>query len=391
MKRIILHIDMDAFFASVEQHDHPEWKGLPVVVGAPPDRRGVVSTCSYEARVYGIHSAMSSQEAYRRCPTAIFVVPRMARYQAVSEAIFEIFSRFSPDVEPLSVDEAFIDISGVQRLFGSPEVIAAKIKDAILHETGLTCSIGVAPNKFLAKLASEEKKPDGFFRVPEQTGALLTWLGDKPLRALWGVGPKLAALLNAKGLHTVRDIQESDPTFLRSFLTEGSAAHLLNMAFGRDARPVETEHEEKSLSREHTYPEDIQDREQLRHDLRLIAEDVGLRLRAAHLRAKTGKIKIRYAGFRTVTRQASFQTPVCDDFALRDMAYHLLDLHLEEEPVRLIGFGVDNLIPEADLFPDDLFTLVGENHSPREKEEKLSATLDTLRQRFGSEMFRGTP
>ena len=380
---MILHVDMDAFFAAVEQHDHPEWRGKPVIVGAPPDKRGVVSTCSYEARAFGVHSAMPSRQAYEKCPQGIFVRPRMARYKAVSEAVFAIFAHFTPLVEPLSIDEAFLDVTGVRRLFGPPEAIAAEIKARILAQVGLTCSVGVAPNKFLAKLASEERKPNGLFVVPADPRAILSWLAAKPLRALWGVGPKLAATLRAAGLTTVRDLQSSDPGRLRALVGPTLAEHLMAIAFGRDSRPVETGREEKSLSREHTYPDDTLDRETLRRDVRAIAEDVGRRLRALGLRARTARLKIRYAGFRTVTRQMPFPTPVCDDFALRDAACALLARHLEPNtPVRLLGFGVDNLTDSAtDLPADDLCATL--TPPPRQRQERLSRTLDALRARFG--------
>ena len=380
---MILHVDMDAFFAAVEQRDHPEWRGKPVIVGAPPDKRGVVSTCSYEARAFGVHSAMPSRQAYEKCPQGIFVRPRMARYKAVSEAVFAIFAHFTPLVEPLSIDEAFLDVTGVRRLFGPPEAIADEIKARILAQVGLTCSVGVAPNKFLAKLASEERKPNGLFVVPADPRAILSWLAAKPLRALWGVGPKLAATLRAAGLTTVRDLQSSDPERLRALVGPTLADHLMAIAFGRDSRPVETGREEKSLSREHTYPDDTLDRETLRRDVRAIAEDVGRRLRALGLRARTARLKIRYAGFRTVTRQMPFPTPVCDDFALRDAACALLARHLEPNtPVRLLGFGVDNLTDSAtDLPADDLFAT--RPPPPRPRQERLSRTLDALRARFG--------
>lgn len=380
MERAILHVDMDAFYASVEQHDHPEWKGLPVIVGAPPDARGVVSTCSYEARRFGVRSAMPSRQAYALCPQGIYVRPRMRRYQEVSAAVFRIFGDFTPLVEGLSVDEAFLDVSGVRRLFGAPEAVARRVKARILSELGLTCSVGVAPNKFLAKLASEERKPDGLFVVPHAPQALLSWLGAKDIRALWGVGPKLADTLRHAGLGTVRDLQCVAPTRLRALVTPAQAEHLLAIAFGRDTRPVETEHEEKSLSREHTYPEDTLNRETLRRDLRALAEDVGRRLRRHGLWARTGRLKLRYAGFRTVTRQASFPTPVCDDFALRDLAWALLDRHLEPDtPVRLIGFGAENLTDSPTPPPsDDLFANAAAPH-PRERLERLCRTLDALR------------
>ena len=297
---MILHVDMDAFFAAVEQHDHPEWRGKPVIVGAPPDKRGVVSTCSYEARKFGVHSAMPSRQAYQLCPQGIFVRGRMARYKEVSDQIFAIFGRFTPLVEGLSIDEAFLDVTGVRRLFGEPEAIARQIKAQILAETGLTCSIGVAPNKLLAKLASEERKPNGLFVVPADRQACLAWLASKPLRALWGIGPKVADLLLQNNIATVRDLQSTNPDRLRNIVGPALAEHLMNVAFGRDSRVVSTEREEKSLSREHTYPEDTLDRDQLRADLRAIAEDVGRRLRKHGFWARTARLKIRYAGTDTL-------------------------------------------------------------------------------------------
>ena len=375
---------MDAFFAAVEQLDHPEWRGKSVVVGAPPNARGVVSTCSYEARRFGIRSAMPSRQAFQLCPEAIFVPPRMARYAEASEAVFRIFGEFTPEVEGVSVDEAFLDITSVRRLFGEPESIARAIKARIRKELGLTCSVGIAPNKFLAKLASEERKPDGLFCVPREESALLAWLGAKPIGALWGVGPKAAALLARQGFKRVRDLQCAEPQPLEALLGASLAAHLLAIAFGRDSRPVSTEHVDKSLSREQTYLEDVSDRERLRQDLLALAESVGRRLRAHGFWAKTGRLKLRYAGFRTVTRQQAFPVPVCDDFALRDLASALLERHLEEgTPVRLIGFGVEGLVSDpAEGAPDDLFARAEAAAHPRERQERLSRTLDALRRRY---------
>lgn len=385
MERSILHVDMDAFFASIEQRDHPAWRGRPVIVGAAPDRRGVVSTCSYEARAFGVHSAMPSRQAYALCPEGIFVRPRMARYVEVSEAVFAIFRSVTPFVEGVSVDEAFLDVSGVRRLFGEPEEIARQIKRRVWEELGITCSVGVAHNKFLAKLGSEERKPDGLFVVPEEASALLSWLGEKPIGALWGVGPKLVTQLAAHGFLRVRDIQESTAARLEAFLTSGLAAHLMALAFGRDVRPVETAREEKSYSRETTFSEDTVDVGLLRETVRVLAEDVGRRLREAAVWARTVRLKLRYAGFRTVTRQASLSVPVCDDLALREAAWDLLARHLEaDSPVRLIGFGAEQLVDSPSPYDaDDLFAhQTGEDH-PRAKEERLSHTLDALRRRFG--------
>lgn len=385
MERHILHIDMDAFYAAIEQRDHPEWRGKPVIVGSPPDKRGVVSTCSYEARRFGVRSAMASREAFERCPEGIFVKPRMEHYVAVSQSVFTIFNEITPLVEGLSVDEAFLDVTHVQRLWGTPKEIAQLIKTRIKHELGLTCSVGISTNKSLAKIASEERKPDGLFEVPREQQAMLTWLGQKPLKVLWGVGPKCATLLERAGLKMVRDLQSVNPGTLGQILTPLLAEHLLALAFGKDVRPVVTEHIEKSYSREHTYPEDTLDVEDLRRQLWEIAKDVGRRLREAGLWARTARIKIRYTGFRTVTRQQTLAFPVCDDFALRDAAWKLFDAHLEPSvPVRLIGFGADQLTASPSPYDeDDLFANQVDCAHPRMKEETLSRTLDALRSRFG--------
>jgi DNA polymerase-4 len=302
----------------------------------------------------------------------------MMHYQAISEAVFKIFERYTPDIEPLSIDEAFLDLTHAQRLFGSGQAIAKQLQAAIFNELHLTCSIGIAPNKFLAKLASEEQKPNGCFCVPLEPTQCLAWLGKKTIRQLWGVGPKLAEQLEAHGLFTVRDIQYCDPHRLAEWTTPRLAHHLTEIAFGRDHRLVISEHEEKSFSREHTYNVDTTNYDILKKDLRWIAEDVANRLRSHHLWARVGRLKIRYAGFRTVTRQKIFPTPVCDNQALRDMAWALLESHLEPNmPVRLIGFGAEDFY-DAPLAEATLFS---EAH-PRLRQEKLSHTLDQLRKRY---------
>lgn len=385
--RVILHVDMDAFFASVEQVDHPEWQGKPVIVGSDPKQRGVVSTCSYEARNYGVHSAMPSRQAFELCPEGIFVRPRMQRYQTASNAVFQIFEQFTPDIEALSIDEAFLDVTGSLRLFGDGLSIAKQIQTQIYEALGLTCSIGIAPNKFLAKLASEEKKPNGIFSVPLDQTHLLAWLGKKSIRDLWGVGPKLATLLESHNIKTIRDIQCCNPETLASWTTPLLAHHLTEISFGRDNRNVTTEHEEKSFSREHTYTQDTLDDETLRQELRWIAEDVGRRLREHNLWARTGKIKIRYTGFRTVTRQATFPQPICDDQALREMAWELLAQNLESDiPVRLIGFGVENFVANPTDETDDLFAHYAHPSLTRERQERLSHTLDKIRKRYKNQI-----
>ncbi|HNX33179.1 MAG TPA: DNA polymerase IV [Kiritimatiellia bacterium] len=387
MRRCILHVDMDAFFAAVEQRDHPEWRGQPVIVGAPPDQRGVVSTCSYEARAFGVHSAMPSREAYRRCPQGIFVPPDMARYDAASRRVFSIFERFSPLIEPVSIDEAFIDVTGARTLFGEGMAIAQQIRAAIRAEVRLTASVGVAHNKFLAKLASEKAKPDGLFVVPEERESVVRFLGALKVGALWGVGKVTGEALERAGFRTVADLQAADPAYLTRLLGESLAAHLLALASGEDAREVETAFEEKSLSREYTFPEDCRDRETVREILKELADEVGQRVRAHCRYATVGRLKLRWSDFRTITRQAPFETAVCDDFSFRAMAMALFDAERLIQPVRLIGFGVsgfsDGRSEQLSLFDDA--------PEAREKRERLCRAVDALREKLGDKALGRCP
>lgn len=370
---------MDAFFAAVEQRDRPELRGKPVIVGAPPDQRGVVSTCSYEARVFGVHSAMPSREAYRRCPQGIFVSPNMARYEEASQKVFAIFERFSPLVEPLSIDEAFVDVTGSRTLFGSGEEIAKKIRAAIRSEVGLAASIGVAGNKFLAKLASEKAKPDGLFVVPEGREAIVRFLGALKVGSLWGVGKVTGEALERAGFKTVADIQQADRAYLERLLGGGLAAHLTALAFGEDAREVETAFEEKSLSREYTFLTDCRDRNEVREVLKNLADEVGRRVRAHGRLATVGRIKLRWADFKTITRQAPFEAAACDDFSFRALALRLFDAERLAQPVRLVGFGVSGLTQGR----REQLSLFDDAPEAREKRERLCRTVDALRERLG--------
>ncbi len=379
MQRCILHVDMDAFFAAVEQRDHPEWRGKPVIVGAPPDQRGVVSTCSYEARVFGIHSAMPSREAFRRCPQGIFVSCGMARYEEASQRVFAIFERFSPLIEPISIDEAFIDVTGARTLFGDGRTIAEKIRNAIHSEVHLTASVGVAHNKFLAKLASEKAKPNGLFVVPNDHGEVVRFLASQKVGSLWGVGKVTGETLERAGFRMVSDIQKADPAYLTRLLGESLAAHLLTLAFGEDSRDVETAFEEKSLSREHTFLEDCKDREKVRDVLKELADEVGRRVRAHGRYATVGRLKLRWSDFRTITRQTLFETAVCDDFSLRAMALRLFDKEKLVQPVRLIGFGVSGFSDNR----SEQLSLFDAAPQAREKRERLCRTVDSLREKLG--------
>ena len=380
---IVLHVDMDAFFASVEQRDHPEWRGKPVIVGAGPHERGVVSTCSYEARKFGVHSAMPSRTAFERCPHGIFVRPRMHVYQEVSDAAFDVFSRYSPFVEAVSVDEAFLDITGTAHLFGGMKPLAEKLRADIKSACGVTCSVGLAPNRLLAKIASEQNKPDGLFVMPFDDAGIRSFLASKPVRILWGVGGKTAATLDRYGYRTCADLQNADPRFLARILGDAAAESIRNHAFGIDASAVAHEEaEEKSVSREHTFLEDETDRETVRGRLLELVEDVGRRFRKERRWARTAKIKLRDGMFNTLTRQASFPRPARDDISFR---HAMLELFDREWPpgtrrvVRLAGFGVTNFTDEPEEVQADLFGASPIDEQMR-KRERLAEALDAIRQ-----------
>jgi nucleotidyltransferase/DNA polymerase involved in DNA repair len=383
---VILHVDMDAFFAAVEQHDHPELKGKPVVVGSPPDRRGVVSTCSYEARRYGIHSAMPSRTAHQKCQHAVFLPVRMARYHEASKQIMDIFERFTPHVQPLSCDEAFLDVTGSQRLFGNGPEIARKIKAAILEETGLTCSVGVAPNLFLAKIASDMNKPNGLTLVPFSEKLIPAFLAPLPIKRMWGAGEKTQAVLKAHNIHTIGDLQTVNPQKLTEWIGERAAASFRLRAFGIDDRAVETDSEEKSISNEITFGEDEANPELVEQRLLDLADKVGSRLRKAEFYASTVHIKVRWKDFSTITRQRRLDPVCCDDITLRETALELLRKEGLHSPVRLIGFGVSGLRESADEPQMDLFQTLETQTS--KKREALSRAVDAIREKFGRRSIR---
>ena len=378
----ILHVDMDAFFAAVEQHDRPALRGQPVVVGAAPDQRGVVAAASYEAREYGIHSAMPSREAGRRCPHAVFLPPNGKRYAEVSRQIFGIFERFTPLVEPLSIDEAFLDVTGVQRLFGDGRAIGRQIKAAVQEGTGLTASVGVATNKFLAKLASDLEKPDGLTVVPETREAILAFLAPLSVSRIWGVGRVTREHLEAHGIRSIGDLQVCSEQQLGRVVGKHSARHLSALAHGEDARDVEGARAEKSISKEHTFGTDTRDAVQLEATLCELVEDVGRRLRAAGQYASLGRLKLRWEGFKTITRQRPFQRPVCDDFSLREMALSLFRDERLVKRVRLLGFGVSQLSRHA----DSQLTLFDDVKGQARK-ESLSRAMDSIRDKFGEDII----
>ena len=377
----ILHVDMDAFFASVELLHHPEWRGKPIVVGSGPHERGVVSTCSYEARRFGIHSAMPSRTAYEKCPHAIFVRPHMELYQEVSDKVFEIFEHYTPYVEGVSIDEAFLDITGSLHLYGGDKIkLGEALRREIRETCGVTCSVGIAPNRLLAKIGSEQHKPDGLTLMPFESDAIAAFLAPKPIGILWGIGKKTEASFRPYGLVTCGDLQRTPLRQLETILGSGVAAvSLQDYAFGRSDDHVYWESEdEKSVSREHTFGEDEYDRTVVRAKLLELVAEVGHRFRTERRWARTAKLKLRDADFNTITRQVPFDAPARDDISFREKALELFDRE-KISSVRLIGFGVTNIQDTPDADGPSLFAMPED--TLREKRERLSAALDALRDR----------
>lgn len=371
---MILHIDLDAFFASVEQRENPELKGKPVIVGAGPHERGVVSTCSYEARKFGVRSAMPSRTAYKLCPHGIFVPPDMKRYKAASRQVFAIFSRYTPFVQPVSIDEAFLDISGSAHLFGGGEKLAHDLRRAVREECALTCSAGLAPNRLLAKIASEINKPDGFFAMPTDPAQIAAFLAPRKIGILWGAGKRTVETLAKYGIVTCGDIQRRTRAEMVSILGRAAGASIYNHAFGRDESKVDDAAAELSVSREWTFPEDCSDREEVRAKLLELVADVGFSFRKEKRWAQTVKIKLRESDFTTITRQMHLAAPARDDIAFRKAMLTLFDREwpvAAAKCVRLCGFGVSGFTGEPDdgFFPDE----------ERLKRERLAAALDSLK------------
>lgn len=372
----IIHVDMDAFYASVETRDRPELVGRPVIVGGTPESRGVVAAANYEARRYGVHSAMPAVTARRVCPQAVVLPVRMEHYAAVSREIHAIFERYTPLVEPLSLDEAFLDVSASERLFGPAQDIARRIKREIATELNLVASVGVAPNKFLAKLASDLDKPDGFVVVP--CGQEQAFLDPLPVARLWGVGEVALRTLSRLGITTIGQLRLCPPASLEERFGK-AGAQLWRLAHGIDQRPVVPEREAKSISRETTFAADIDDELILQDQLRTLSAEVARRLRRARLQARTVQIKVRFSDFRTITRACTL--PVATDITreLKRAALRLLTdrVPARHPPVRLLGLTLSGLTgerPQDDLFGDDA----------REKDSRLDAVADGIEARFGA-------
>lgn len=349
-RRTVLHVDMDAFYASVEQRDNPDLRGKPVVVGG--DTRGVVAAASYEVRKFGVRSAMSMADARRRCPDLVRVKPRMAHYKSVSRQVFAIFRQFTPLVEGLSMDEAFLDVTASRRLFGSGVDIARRIKQLILDETRLTASVGVAENKLVAKIASDLDKPDGLTVITSAN--VHDRLDPLPVEVIPGIGRQTLAKLHHLNIRTVMDLRLAPDRDLDSVFGR-FAGRARDRAAGMDKRPVVAEREEKSVSAEETYDVDLQDRNEMERELRRLAESTAQRLKKSELQAGTVQVKIRQSDFRTFTRQCSVQPPAVSADQIYHIASELLSAWLEENAgtrIRLLGVGGSKLSPagQPDLF-----------------------------------------
>ncbi|MHC4662117.1 MAG: DNA polymerase IV [Planctomycetota bacterium] len=372
----IMHVDMDAFYASVEERDEPSLKGKPVVVGGSAEGRGVVSAANYVARKYGIHSAMPAGRAKRLCPHAVFIKPRIRYYSTVSEHIFRIFRDYTPLIEPLSLDEAFLDVSGCERLLGDAVKIGREIQNRVRGELGLSSSVGIAPNKYLAKLASDLKKPNGFVVIPEESK--LDILGPLAVSRLWGIGKVAQERLDKAGLHTIGQIRElSIKQLAAMFGVWGEKLYYL--ARGEDTREVVPEHEAKSISHETTFHKDISNRQELIDILLDVADNLAARIRRHNLWGRTLTLKVRYHDFRRITRSKSLPAPTQHTLEIYNAAKCLLinKVSIPGGGVRLLGIGLSNLTT-APAFQKDLFGACDD-----EQEKLVDAVVDVIRNEFG--------
>jgi len=371
---MILHVDMDAFYTSVEIRDNPELAGKPVVVGGTPQGRGVVAAASYAAREYGIHSAMSAARAVRLCPHAIFLKPRISYYAEISHQIREIFFRYTPAVEPLSLDEAFLDVDGSERLFGPSVDIARLIKQEIAGKLGLIASVGVAPNKFLAKLASDLEKPDGLVVVPPD--AIQEFLDPLPVKRIWGVGRVTEKVFDRIGVKTVADLRRLEQDVLQRYFGD-HGQHLWKLARGIDDRKVIPDREAKSVSHETTFSEDIAELSQLRARAAELTDQVARRLRRADRKGHTVTVKMRFFDFRTITRSITLPHATSETAVIWDAVSEILSNRLPEHrpPVRLLGVGVTgfsgNKSAQLQLFDTEPAS------------SQLDQAADRIRERFG--------
>lgn len=381
MSRFVMHVDLDAFYAAIEQRDHPQWRGVPVVVGAQPGKRGVVATCSYEARRYGVHSAMPISEAARRLPPeTVYVRPRMDAYAWVSRQVMAALATISPVVEKVSIDEAYLDVSGLELLVGTPEVIGRRTKAAIREAVALTASVGIGPNRLIAKLASDCHKPDGLTVVlPDR---VREFLDPMPLTVLRGVGAKTAPRLQRLGLKTVRDVRRLSLEALRRHLRVQAGTHVYRQARGIADDRVYPAGERKSISKETTFAEDVSDPAVLRDTLRWAAQEVGFIARHEGRKGAVVTLKIRFLPWETHTRSRTLPVRTASDVDLFRAAWSLFASEpWAGKPVRLIGLGLSDWEEESGV-QGDLFGT--EASEPHPRDQRLDDTLDAIRRKFGT-------
>ncbi len=378
--RVIIHLDMDAFFPAVEVLDAPGLRGRPVVVGGGRER-GVVSSASYEARTFGVHSAQPMAKAMRLCPHGVFLPVRMARYREVSRQVFEIFHRFTPLVEPLSIDEAFLDVTGSGRLFGRPEDMARDIKATIFREIGLTVSAGIAPSKFVAKIASDMDKPDGLTLVPE--GRVREFLDPLPVSRMWGVGKVTEEALAGLNIRTFRDLSQTPVEVLeRRFGTSGVKMHRLSM--GLDERDVVPEHDAKSIGHEETFAEDVTEPGRIQKELLSLATRVARRIRQERLKGRTVTLKVKYDDFQLITRSATLPVPTDDASEIYATVSSLLTkTSAGRRPIRLLGISLSQFAGAGNRGQLSLFL---EDEASRKRRE-LNTALDSISDKFGDRII----
>ena len=375
----IIHVDLDQFYAAVEILDFPELKGVPLIVGGRPDSRGVVCTASYEARAFGVKSAMPSATAARLCPHATWRVPRISRYAEKSREVHAVFERFTDQIQPVSLDEAYLDVSGSLKLFGSAEIIGRRIKDEIFEATKLVASVGVAENKFLAKVASDLRKPNGFVVIPPGREHAAAILNPLPVSRLWGVGAKTGERLAELSIVTIADLLKLDPEWLARRIGRESASSLLSLAQGIDPGEVECGGISKSLGRENTFAKDLFELDAMERELLAFSDEVASRLRAEHLKCGGVTLKIKFADFTRITRAVMFEAPTDLGEPLYQAVRTMLRQRVElgNRGVRLLGVAATHLARSSEaehtLFPDD----------STEKKERAALAIDRLRGKFG--------
>ena len=374
--RKIIHIDLDAFFASVEQMDNPHLKSKPVIVGGSVEERGVVSTASYEARAFGVHSAQPMAQARKLCPQGIFLPVRMDRYQKISHRIRDILSSYTPKVELASIDEAFLDVTDCEHLFGQAEDIAREIQNRIKKEVGLGCSVGVAPNKFLAKLASDFHKPNGLVVIKEKDKE--QFLTDLPVGQIGGVGKVTEKKLHQMGIDTIGELRKLSYSQLQHALGKWGT-RLYNLCRGVDKSPVVARKKIKSMGSEFTFPQDISDRKTLEKTLYRLSTEVAARLRSKALWARSIQLKVRFSDFTTITRSQTYPgtTNLNDNIWQRGRQLLLTKVDLSSRKVRLIGVAAFNLTDQKQI---ELF--------PQEKTEKLEKAIQKIVKKFGAQAIR---